>query len=122
MKLHSDRITFESIQGYGPGWIEVAGKKILHSIILTSRGQRIDWNCDSFESLSAQHFEQLAQLQTELVIFGSGAKLRFVSPSLTLALIGQQIGLETMDTAAACRTYNILASEDRCVAVALLMR
>jgi len=122
MKIHPDRLTFESIQGYGPGWVQVAGEKINHSFILTSRGERIDWQCDSFEDLTPQHFEQLARMQTELVIFGSGTKLRFVSPALTQALITQQIGLETMDTPAACRTYNILAGEDRCVAVALLMR
>ncbi len=122
MKIHPDRLTFESIQGYGPGWVQVAGEKISHSVILTSRGERIDWQCDSFEDLTPQHFEQLARMQTELVIFGSGAKLRFVSPTLTQALITQQIGMETMDTPAACRTYNILAGEDRCVAVALLMR
>jgi uncharacterized protein len=122
MKLHPDRVTFEAILGYGPGWVEIAGTKIVTSVILTSRGERIDWLCDSFEALTAQHFEQLAQLHTELVIFGSGAKLRFVNPALTQALISQQIGLETMDSPAACRTYNILASEDRSVAVALLMR
>jgi uncharacterized protein len=122
MKIHPDMITVQSIQGYGPGWIQVAGQKMTQSVILSSRGERIDWLCEQFEDLTLDHFEQLAKLQSELVIFGSGPRLRFVRPELTQTLIQRQIGLETMDTPAACRTYNILASEGRDVAVALLMR
>jgi uncharacterized protein len=122
MKIHPDKISVPSIKGYGPGWVQIADEKITLSIILGSRGERIDWGCERFEDLTASHFDQLAQLQTELVIFGSGERLRFVSPALTQALIQRQIGMETMDTQAACRTYNILAAEGRHVAVALLMR
>ncbi len=122
MKIQPDISSAQSIQGYGPGWVQVGGEKIMRSVIIGSAGERLDWGCDQFEDLQATHFEQLAQLQTELVIFGSGARLRFVTAGLTRALIARQIGLETMDTPAACRTYNILAAEGRRVAVALLMQ
>lgn len=122
MKTHPDQFTAQSIFGYGDGWIQVGNEKITHSVVLGSRGERLDWQCNSYEELTAAHFELLARLQTELVIFGSGSHLRFVNPALTRALIEQQIGLETMDTAAACRTYNVLANEGRVVACALLMR
>jgi uncharacterized protein len=59
-------------------------------------------------------------LEPELVIFGSGAMLRFPPPSLYRGLIDARIGLETMDSAAACRTYNVLAAEGRSVVAALL--
>ena len=121
MKIHPDVINVQSIQGYGPGWVMVDGDRLSTSVIIGSRGERIDWSCARFEDLTAAHFEQLAQLKTELVIFGSGERLRFVAPSLSRALIEAQIGMETMDTQAACRTYNVLASEGRCVAVALLL-
>ncbi len=121
MKFHPDVIEAQSIAAYGPGWIQVGEKKLTTSVIIGSRGEHIDWQCACFEDLTAAHFEQLAQLQTELVIFGSGTRLRFVAPSLTRSLIERQIGMETMDTGAACRTYNVLAAEGRCVAVALLM-
>lgn len=121
MKIHPDSISVQSIKGYGPGWVQVADQKITHSVIIGSRGERLQWSCERFEDLNRTHFDQLAQFKTELVIFGSGARLRFVNPALTQALISQQIGLETMDTPAACRTYNILASEGRIVLVALLM-
>jgi uncharacterized protein len=70
--------------------------------------------------LSEAHFEALAAFEPELVIFGSGSRLRFVPPALLKALIGRRIGVETMDTAAACRTYNVLLAEGRSVLAALL--
>ena len=71
--------------------------------------------------LRAEHFEQLVQLGPELVIFGSGRRLRFAAAPLLRSLIDRRIGVETMDTAAACRTYNVLASEGRAVLAALLI-
>lgn len=122
MKFHPDQINVQSVHGYGPGWVQVGSEKIYHSLIMTPKGDRIDWNCTDFDQLTAAHFEQLIQLPAELVIFGSGARLRFVAPALSRALIERQIGLETMDTHAACRTYNILAAEGRNVVAALLMQ
>jgi uncharacterized protein len=62
----------------------------------------------------------LLRLRPELVVFGSGARLRFPPTALLRSLIDARIGIETMDTAAACRTYNVLASERRAVVAALL--
>ena len=59
-------------------------------------------------------------LEPDLVIFGSGARLRFISAALYRCLIEARVGFETMDTAAACRTYNVLAAEGRSVVAALL--
>ncbi|MBP8287876.1 MAG: Mth938-like domain-containing protein [Rhodoferax sp.] len=122
MKFHPDQINVQSVHGYGPGWVQVGAEKICHSLIITPAGDRINWDCASFEQLTAAHFEQLTRLPAELVIFGSGPRLRFVAPALSRALIERQIGLETMDTHAACRTYNILAAEGRNVVAALLMQ
>ena len=71
-------------------------------------------------ALTPEHFAQLAALKPELVIFGSGARLRFAAPALLRPLIDARIGVETMDTAAACRTYNVLLAEGRSVVAALL--
>jgi uncharacterized protein len=120
MKFHPDVINVPFINSYGPGWVEVGNERLVTSFVLTSTGERFDWKCNHFEDLTPEHFDLLAKLQTELVIFGSGNRLRFPAAELTIALINQQIGLETMDTQAACRTYNVLAGEGRRVALALL--
>ena len=121
MKFQPDFISVQSISGYGAGWVSVGQEKIASSIVLGSQGERFAWDCDRFESLGPAHFAQLAALGTELVLFGSGSRLRFPRPEWLRPLIDQGIGLETMDTPAACRTYNILAGEGRRVAVALLI-
>lgn len=121
MKLQPDQFDAHSISSYGPGWIAIAGEKVERSIVLGSRGQRFDWICDAFEELSADHFAKLADLGVEMVIFGSGGALRFPRPEWVRPLIAAQIGIETMDTQAACRTYNILAGEGRHVVAALLL-
>jgi uncharacterized protein len=121
MKLAPDKSDSQIITAYGPGWISVGSvlagvrqiEKITHSIVIGSQGERLDWAGVGFDQLSTHLFDQLAQIKPELVVFGSGSKLRFPHPSLQRGLMAARIGLETMDTLAACRTYNILAGEDR---------
>jgi uncharacterized protein len=122
MKLQPDKADTQVITGYGPGWVNVGffvdgqpqQEKVQHSIVIGSRGI-------SHGTLTAAHFDQLAQLAPEMVIFGSGSKLKFPASSLQKALMQARIGLETMDTLAACRTYNILAGEGRHVLAVLLV-
>lgn len=121
MKLEPDNFDVQSIQGYGPGWVGVNGEKITASVIIGSKGQRMAWQCSSFAELTAAHFAQLAETDAELVIFGSGKRLRFPQAAWLQPLMAKRVGLETMDTGAACRTYNILAGEGRNVVVALLL-
>lgn len=80
-----------------------------------------DWPPQSWENLSAEHFDLMAQYQPELVLFGSGARLRHPSPRLYAGLIRRGIGVEVMDTGSACRTYNFLMTDRRRVLAALLM-
>jgi uncharacterized protein len=121
MKLQPDKSDVQTISAYGPGWVAVGAEKITYSVILSSRGDRIAWATGRFEDLDAAHFEQLAQVQAEVVIFGSGSRIRFPQAAWLQPLMARRIGIETMDTPAACRTYNILAQEGRDVAVALLL-
>lgn len=121
MKLQPDQSDAPSITGHGPGWVGLNGEKITSSVVIGSKGQRIDWPASRFEDLGADHFAQLAQLECEVVIFGSGSRIRFPQAGWLKPLMARRIGLETMDTAAACRTYNVLAQEGRNVAVALLL-
>jgi uncharacterized protein len=122
MKLQPDKSNNLTINAYGEGWIEVNGEKFSHSLIVSSlAGARpVPWAVSRFEELQSTDFDALAISGLELVLLGSGQRLRFPQPAWLQALIEQGIGVETMDTAAACRTYNILASEGRKVMAALL--
>ncbi len=121
MKLQPDKSDVQTLTAHGPGWVEVNQERIEGSVVLGSRGERFAWQCTRFDQLGPLHFAQLASLNAELIIFGSGNRIRFPQPVWLRPLIAQRTGVETMDTAAACRTYNILASEGRHVVVALLI-
>lgn len=120
MKLHADKTTLNAVTAYGSGWIEINGERHAHSVVLAPEGPVQRWDVEEFAALSAEHFSGLLSLQPELVLFGSGGRQRFPHPRLTAALAHERIGVEVMDTQAACRTYNILAAEGRRVIAALI--
>jgi len=99
----------------------VNGQQWTASLLVPWRGEVQDWALPSFEAFGEAHFEQILAHRPELVILGTGPKLRFVKPALYRSLIQAGIGMETMDLGAACRTYNVLASEGRSVLAALLI-
>ena len=121
MKLPPDATQGPTVTGYGPGWVAINGERFTASLVLSAAGDRFDWVCDRFEDLTAGHFDRVAELDADLVIFGSGERLRFPNPALLQALYAKRIGVETMDTHAACRTYNFLASEGRREVAVLLL-
>ena len=132
LKLQPDRIDgVNSITAHAPGIVRVApqgavsaGGDLLsfdESVVVPWRGEVLPWHCATIEALTVAHFERIAALTPDVVIFGSGARLRFVAPSLLRPLIERRIGIETMDTAAACRTYNVLVGERRSVVAGLLL-
>lgn len=122
MKLHlSGPSARNAFTGYGPGYVAVNGQRHERSLIVLPDRLVLDWPAGSFEALAAEHLAAVAALAPEIVLLGTGARLRFPRPELTLPLARAGIGLEVMDTQAACRTYNILAAESRRVAAALLL-
>jgi uncharacterized protein len=121
MKLQADRIEGQNaIARHGPDGVIVNGVEYRSSVLVPAAGGVTAWPVERFEALTEAHFEAIAALSPELVIFGSGSRIRFPHPSLIRPLITRRIGVETMDTAAACRTYNVLLAEGRAVVAALL--
>jgi uncharacterized protein len=121
MKLQPDKSDAQTLTAHGPGWVSVNNERIENSVVVGSRGERFAWDCSHFDELGAEHFAQLAELGAELIIFGSGVRIRFPQAAWLQPLMTQRTGVETMDTGAACRTYNILAGEGRHVVAALLI-
>ena len=106
--VHPDRIGVGSVV-----WRE--------SVLLPWQGEVQAWAPAGFDGLRLEDFEAIAALQPELVLLGTGSRQRFPKPALLRPLMARRIGIETMNTAAACRTYNVLLSEDRAVVAALLL-
>ena len=121
MKLHLARPQGRNLfSGYGSGYVAINGTRYEHSLVVLP-DRLADWEPARFEDLTEPMFGELAALPLEILIVGTGAKLRFPSPALTRSLYEARIGVEVMDTQAACRTYNILLSEDRRVGAAILI-
>ncbi len=94
----------------------------LTSSFIISRGQLVtDWPISSFAQLNAIAMETVCHLAPELIILGTGSKLQFPDAEITRPVHEVGIGLEVMDTAAACRTYNLLAGDGRHVVAALIV-
>lgn len=122
MKLHLTRAAGNQlITGYGQGWVQINNVRHMRSLIVLPEQVITDWPATDFADLEAAHFEKLMELKPEVVLLGTGEKHRFVHPGLIRALTDACIGVECMDTAAACRTYNILMAEGRHVAAALII-
>jgi len=121
MKMTADRLDgANAISRHGPEGVIVNGVEHRSSVIVPWQGVVQPWPVAGFDALDESAFEQLAALAPELVIFGSGSRIRFPKPAWLKPLMTRRIGLETMDTAAACRTYNVLLAEGRTVVAALL--
>ena len=122
MKLHlaqnAGLLTFSS---HGPGYVSVNGTRYEGSVLVCGRDIVTDWAPNGFDGLDAAQFERLGNMGAEIVLFGSGDRQRFPRPELLKALIEKGIGLEVMDTNAACRTYNILVAEGRHVACGVIV-
>jgi uncharacterized protein len=122
LKLHQDSSgALNTVTGYGADFVEINLQRHEGSILVLPEAPVIPWPVSSFEALTPEHFEMLIAPAPEVVVFGSGERLRFPHPRLTAALAAHRIGIETMDFKAACRTYNILMAEGRKVAAALLI-
>ncbi|MCE1242760.1 Mth938-like domain-containing protein [Oryzomicrobium sp.] len=122
MKLHLSKTDgLYTFSGYGEGYVLVNGIRHENNVLVTPTRLTPGWTGHDFDALTAEDFELLAATDAEIVILGTGNALRFPHPRLTQSLLAARRGLEVMDAQAACRTYNILAAEDRKVACALLL-
>jgi uncharacterized protein len=108
------------ITSYDSNSICVNGKTFSSSLIITAGQLETNWDITAVESLQANHIEQLLSFKPELIIIGTGNSLVFPAVEAYSAIIKQGIGIEFMDTGAACRTYNILSGEGRDVTAGLI--
>jgi uncharacterized protein len=107
--------------GYGEGYVEVNRTRMHASIVVGPERLITDWPAESVDALTADHLAAIVAMHPEIVLLGTGAAFRFPEPERLAPLYQAGIGVEVMDTPAACRTYNILLGEGRNVVAALIL-
>jgi len=119
MKLHLQTPGANIVTGAGVGWVRVGAAEYRENIVLLPDTIVKGWAPSGFDALRERDFTQLLDYEPEIVLLGTGDVQRFPHPRLLAKLGEAHVGVEVMDTGAACRTFNILVAEGRRVAAAL---
>jgi uncharacterized protein len=121
LKLHAQAPSdLNTVTGYGPDHIDVNRVRYTGALVLTAEGPVQAWEAGRLDQLQAGHFATILAKEPELVLIGTGPSQRFLPPTITLPLAQARVGFEVMDSAAACRTFNILVAEGRRVVAAFV--
>ena len=122
MKLTDEKIPgLNLVTGYSATDVRIGERSITHSCVVTAQQLILDLRPQTLAELTVADLEQVYALDPEIIVIGTGPRQRFPDPSLMGAVLSRGIGCEVMDTGAACRTYNVLVSEDRRVAAVLFV-
>jgi uncharacterized protein len=121
MKFHLQKPTANVVTGTGPGWVRVGQTEYRRNIVLLPDAVVEGWAPTGVDALDESDYASLLAYKPEMVLLGTGAAQRFPHPRLLQSLSAARVGVEVMDTRAACRTFNILVAEDRRVAAALIV-
>jgi uncharacterized protein len=121
MKIEREQVSGRNaFSGYGPGYVEV--NKERHGTSVVVSGDRLEaWPVASIGALTSAEVAPILALSPEIVLIGSGPTFAFPDPAALASLHAARVGVEVMDTPAACRTYNVLLNEGRNVVAALIV-
>lgn len=117
---HRDSNVF-AVKHYEPGLVKVNNLTFTKSCFITQKETNDNWPCPSIESLDTGLLDPLLATGSEVIILGTGEKQIFPQPKLFAYCASKGVGLEVMANDAACRTYNVLTTEDRDVVLALIL-
>lgn len=121
MKLHSTTTQhYQTITAYYDDAVEINAVRFDYNLVVMPEVAPTAWPVASFDALTPENFAQIEAANPDVVILGTGKRQRFIHPRLIANLTARRIGVECMDSQAACRTYNILMTEGRRVALALI--
>lgn len=109
------------VRSYEPGAVEIGNRRFTASLLVLPDLIHTDWPPTAASELQPRHFRALLDNSPEVLILGTGDTQDFPEPSVFVTLMDMAIGFEVMNNAAACRTYNILLSEGRRAALALML-
>ena len=109
------------VRGYAAGNLRVGEEVFTTSVILTPTALIAPWRPATADDLAPEDLQPLLDLEPEVVLLGTGASQQFPDPRVLRVLYERGVGVEVMDTSAACRTFNVLVAEGRSVAAALIV-
>ena len=122
MKFSEDyAIGTNVIRSFTDSTIDVNNKTYNKSLIISSHLLIDDWVISHIDDMKTEHWQELIQHKPEVILIGTGTSLVFPHPSIYAPAIDMGIGVEFMDSKAACRTYNVLVSEDRSVLAGIIL-
>ena len=119
--LHLQTPTANILTGFGEGWIRVGATEYRENLVLTPETVHPGWAPGGLQALAEDDFRALLEYRPEIVLIGTGKRQRFPHARFLRPLVEAQVGVEIMDTHAACRTFNILIAEERRVVAALVL-
>jgi uncharacterized protein len=121
MKLHAERGSGNYIQSVTPQTVLINGNSYRGPVIVSADRIITGWTPRPVADLELNDFQVALDLEPEVILFGTGTMHQFASNRLVTTIMSRGVGFEVMATDAACRTYNVLAAEDRRVVAALLL-
>jgi uncharacterized protein len=122
VKFTREQMSAVTVRQVEPGAIRIGDETIAENVVLFRDEIQRGISIGNVATLQEQDLHALLSRQPELVIFGTGWKPQRPPRALMFAMARRGIGFETMDTPAACRTFNILVSEGRDAAAVLIIR
>lgn len=121
MKLELDPRSGNLIHSFANGEVRVGSATFRDPVIVSIERVIANWSPPPVEQLALADLQPALELEPEVILLGTGASQRQPGIALTTAVLRLGVGIEVMSTAAACRTFNVLASEYRRVAAALFI-
>ena len=109
------------ITGYDSNWVEVNQERYHSSLVMTPNQLLLEWPVKSIKDIKENSFEAIESLNIEIILLGTGNIQEHLEPRLIEYFSKKNIAIESMNNQSACRTYNILANEERKVLLALMI-
>lgn len=122
MDFAREKTTPVSVRRVEPGAVRIGDETFTENVLIFRNEIRRGIAIDDVATLGEHDFEELLEQKPEIVILGMGFRAQHPPRELVFAMARRGIGFESMDTPAACRTFNILVSEGRDVAAILIIR
>jgi uncharacterized protein len=121
LTLDDNQATYQ-IRAYQPGFLQVNDTVFTQSLIISPTQLITDWHPQTIDELNQADLQRIIPLHPAILLIGTGSTLSFPEVELYGDLINQGIGVEIMDTSAACRTFTALTAENRNVIAALIIK